>query len=121
MMYDPATSLATGFAPQGIGADLIATLEGLSRTDIDRFAVGSHERATHAQARGAFARSLIPIRDQNGLLILDRDELIRPDSNLESFVSQYLHEKFLHTQKTATRALLFREYHECGGNTHFVT
>ncbi len=83
MMSDPATSMAMGFAPQGIGADLIATLEAFSRGEVDRFAVKSHQRAAEARKRGAFQRSLIPIKDQNGLLILDQDELIRPRSTVE--------------------------------------
>ena len=83
MMSDPATSMAMGFAPQGIGADLIATLETFSRGEVDRFAVRSHQRAAEARKRGAFQRSLIPIKDQNGLLILDQDELIRPRSTVE--------------------------------------
>lgn len=83
MISDPATSMAMGFAPQGIGADLIATLEAFSRGEVDRFAVKSHQRAAEARKRGAFQRSLIPIKDQNGLLILDQDELIRPRSTVE--------------------------------------
>ncbi|MCG3171333.1 MAG: putative acyltransferase [Pseudomonadales bacterium] len=84
MGVDPETSLDTHFMPQGIGADLIATLDGFSRNDVDAFAVESHRRATAAWARGAFAKSIVPVRDRNGLLILERDETVRPDSSLAS-------------------------------------
>jgi len=79
---DPRTALDTGFAPQGIGADLIATLGGFSREDVDAFALESQRKATAAWARGAFAKSIVPVRDQNGLLILDRDQLVRPDTSM---------------------------------------
>lgn len=80
---DPETSLAVGFVPQGIGADLIATLDGLSREDVDRFAVESQRRAASARAEGRFSRSLVPVRDRNGLTILAEDEYIRPDTSVE--------------------------------------
>ena len=63
--------------PQGVGADLIATLEGWGRADVDAFALHSHTKAAAARAAGHFARSLIPVRDIAGLLMLDRDETIR--------------------------------------------
>ncbi|SDK18706.1 acetyl-CoA C-acetyltransferase [Ferrimonas sediminum] len=81
---DPATNLATGFMPQGIGADLIATLEGFSREQVDAFAVRSHQRAAAAWQRGAFDRSVVPVADQNGFTVLAKDELIRPDSSLDT-------------------------------------
>lgn len=81
---DPETNIGTGFMPQGIGADLIATLDGYSRADVDQFAVNSHKKAAAAWDRGSFSRSVIPVIDRNGALILDRDELIRPDSSLET-------------------------------------
>ncbi|SHF93759.1 acetyl-CoA C-acetyltransferase [Microbulbifer donghaiensis] len=80
---DPRTALDTGFAPQGIGADLIATLGGFTREDVDAFALQSQEKAAAAWARGAFAKSVVPVRDQNGLLILDSDQLVRPDTTME--------------------------------------
>ena len=84
MGMDPETAMQTGFMPQGIGADLIATLDGFSRADVDAYAAGSHRRAAAAWARGAFAKSIIPVRDRNGISILERDETIRPDSSVES-------------------------------------
>ncbi|MGW7049749.1 3-hydroxyacyl-CoA dehydrogenase NAD-binding domain-containing protein [Streptomyces avermitilis] len=71
---DPQTSLATGFVPQGVSADLVATLEGFTRTDLDAFAVTSQAKAIEAQEKGYFARSLVPVTDQNGTLLLDQDE-----------------------------------------------
>jgi acetyl-CoA C-acetyltransferase len=81
---DPDTSYSTGFVPQGIGADLIATLEGFSREDVDTFAVESQTRAAKAWANGYFAKSVIPVKDRNGLTVLDRDEHIRAGATLES-------------------------------------
>ncbi len=80
---DPATALTTGFVPQGIGADLIATIEGWNRDDVDAYAAESHHRAAKAWANGYFAESVIPVRDINGLTILDHDETIRPDTSPE--------------------------------------
>jgi len=80
---DPATALTTGFVPQGIGADLIATLEGWSRDDVDAFAAESNHRAAKAWANGYFEKSVIPVRDLNGVVVLDHDELIRPDTTVE--------------------------------------
>ena len=80
---DPETNLETAFVPQGIGADLIATLEGFSRHDVDAFALESQRRATHAQAQGYFDRSVMPVRDALGNTILGRDEFIKPNTTLE--------------------------------------
>ena len=84
---DPATAFSTSFVPQGIGADLIATLEGFSREDVDAFAAESQSRAAKAQANGYFDRSLVPVRDRNGLTVLDRDEFIRPGTTVESLAA----------------------------------
>jgi acetyl-CoA C-acetyltransferase len=81
---DPATNYDLGFVPQGIGADLIATLEGFSRDDVDAYALRSQEKAAAAWSGGYFTKSVVPVRDQNGLLILDHDEHMRPDSTLEA-------------------------------------
>jgi acetyl-CoA C-acetyltransferase len=82
-VLDPQTNLHTHFTPQGIGADLIATLEGFSREDVDGFALQSQRKAARARDSGAFERSLVPVLDQNGLLLLDHDEFIRADTTLE--------------------------------------
>src|SRR3546814_14534507 len=81
---DRRVNQATGFAPQGIGADLIATLEGFSRRDVDAFAVRSQQHASAARADGRYAKSLIPVRDLNGRIVLDHDEYIRPDTTVDS-------------------------------------
>ncbi|MXG91261.1 acetyl-CoA C-acetyltransferase [Nocardioides flavescens] len=80
---DPRTALTTGFVPQGIGADLIATLGGWTRHDVDTFAAESNHRAAKAWANGYFDRSVVPVTDLNGLTVLDHDELIRPDTTPE--------------------------------------
>jgi acetyl-CoA C-acetyltransferase len=80
---DPETNFATGFVPQGIGADLIATIEGFSREDVDRYAVESQSRAAKAWSNGYFARSVVPVRDLIGQTVLDRDEHIRAESTVE--------------------------------------
>ncbi|MEU3192436.1 acetyl-CoA C-acetyltransferase [Streptomyces sp. NPDC006992] len=81
---DPLTSFETGFVPQGIGADLIATLEGFSRRDVDEYAARSQELAAYAWKDGRFARSVVPVRDRNGLTVLDHDEHIRPGTTADT-------------------------------------
>jgi acetyl-CoA C-acetyltransferase len=81
---DPETAIQTNFIPQGISADLIATLDGFSRTDVDAYAAESHARAAKAWANGYFARSVVPVRDRNGLRILDHDQLVRPGTTVET-------------------------------------
>ncbi len=80
---DPRTNFETGFVPQGIGADLIATMEGWSREDVDRFAVESNKRAARARENGWFKKSVVPVKDANGLTILAEDEFIKPQSSVE--------------------------------------
>ncbi|OLM03139.1 3-ketoacyl-CoA thiolase, Acetyl-CoA acetyltransferase [Pseudonocardia sp. Ae406_Ps2] len=81
---DPDTNYRTGFVPQGIGADLIATIEGWSREDVDTFAVESQTRAAKAWADGRFANSIVPVKDRNGVTVLDRDEHIRAGATVET-------------------------------------
>jgi len=80
---DPATNCGTGFTPQGIGADLIATLGGFTREDVDRYALESQRRATEARAAGRFLQSVIPVTDELGLPVLEVDEFIKPNTTLE--------------------------------------
>ena len=82
-IMDPKVNMATNFVPQGISADLIATIEGYTREDVDRFALQSQQRAAHARDNGYFDKSVIPVRDDNGLTILEKDEYIRPNTTLE--------------------------------------
>jgi acetyl-CoA C-acetyltransferase len=82
-MSDPQVAHKTYFVPQGIGADLIATLHGYSRADVDAYAVESQRRAAHAQASGWFDEALIPVRNRFGEVVLERDEHLRPNTTLE--------------------------------------
>ncbi len=84
---DPAVSYATHFVPQGISADLIATKFGFSREDCDAYAIESQQRAKRAWDEGRFARSILPIRDVIGEVILDHDEHMRPDATVESLAT----------------------------------
>ncbi len=81
---DPQITLPNRIVPQGVSADLIATLNGYSRQDVDAFAVESQRRAALAWAEGRFARSVLPVRDVNGMTILERDEHVRGDTTMES-------------------------------------
>jgi acetyl-CoA C-acetyltransferase len=81
---DPRTSYDTSFVPQGISADLIATLEGFDREAVDSYAVQSQERAARAWSAGYFASSVVTVADQNGLCVLDRDEHMRPGTSVAS-------------------------------------
>ena len=83
LFTDPVIAYDNYIAPQGIGADLIATMEGFSREDVDNYSLRSQQRAAAAWSGGYFAKSVIPVRDQNGLLVLDHDEHMRPDTTLE--------------------------------------
>lgn len=87
LLFDPDVINKVGYVPQGIGADLIATIEGYSREILDAYALQSQERATRAWKNNWFDRSIVPIQDKNGLLILDRDEHIRPETTLEKLAA----------------------------------
>ena len=81
---DPATNYDNYFVPQGVGADLIATIEGFSREDVDAYAVRSQDLAAKAWTGGYFAKSVVPVKDINGLTVLDQDEHMRPGTTLEN-------------------------------------
>ena len=81
---DPETNYDTSFIPQGISADLIATIEQFSREDVDAYATRSQERASRAQEEGRFARAVVPVKDLNENVVLDHDEFIRPGTTVES-------------------------------------
>ncbi len=84
---DPSIAIKSYFTPQGIGADLIATLDGFSRDDVDAYAVESQRRAANAWEKGYFRNSVIPVKDIIGQTILDRDEHLRPDATMQSLAS----------------------------------
>lgn len=81
---DPETAYTTYFVPQGISADLIATTEGFTRDDVDAYAARSQEKAAAAWSAGRFAKSIVPVKDINGVTILDHDEFMRPETTVES-------------------------------------
>ncbi|MFN3592467.1 MAG: acetyl-CoA C-acetyltransferase, partial [Thermaurantiacus sp.] len=84
---DPDVAFRSYFVPQGIGADLIATLDGFSRDDVDAYAVESQKRAAAAWDEGRFARSVVPVKDVIGEVVLDRDEHVRPSTDMQSLAS----------------------------------
>jgi len=81
---DPSVGFPGWFMPQGVSADLIATKYGISRDDVDAYAVESHKRAARSWEKGYFNKSVVPVKDINGLTILDHDETVRPDANMQS-------------------------------------
>ncbi len=87
MVGDPAFALKTGFVPQGIGADTIATLGGWTRDDVDAFALLSQQRAAYARDKGYFDRSVVPVKDANGITVLAKDDFLKPDTTLEGLGS----------------------------------
>ncbi|RVE95747.1 acetyl-CoA C-acetyltransferase [Sinorhizobium meliloti] len=84
---DPSVNLPAYFMPQGVSADLIATKYGFSRDDVDAYAVESQKRAANAWEKGYFKNSVVPVKDQNGLVILDRDEHMRPGTDMQALAS----------------------------------
>ena len=107
---DPDTALATDFVPQGIGADLIATIEGWSRTDVDTYAAESHKRAAAAWEAGKFKDAVIPVVDRNGQVVLDHDELIRPDTTADGLAG--LKPSFVqHGQEAGFDDVALSKYH----------
>jgi acetyl-CoA C-acetyltransferase len=81
---DPRINQKLGFVPQGVGADLIATLEGWGRADVDGYALRSHQKAAAASVEGRFAKSVVPVHDIAGIAMLAEDETIRPNASLEA-------------------------------------
>ncbi len=84
---NPEAAFKTYFTPQGIGADLIATKHGFSRDDVDAYAIESQKRAANAWEKGYFKNSIVPVKDQIGLTLLDHDEHMRPDTTMQSLGS----------------------------------
>jgi acetyl-CoA C-acetyltransferase len=86
-MMDPECGYGIGVVPQGISADLLATVEGFTRSDVDSYAARSHARAAKAWADGAFDRAVVPVRDRIGQVVLDRDEHIRAETTVEALAA----------------------------------
>lgn len=84
---DPTIAMKTHFVPQGIGADVIATKYGFSRADVDGYAVQSQQRAAKAWKEGRFKKSIVAVKDQLGVTLLDHDEHMRPDTTMQSLAS----------------------------------
>ena len=84
---DPTLAIPAYFMPQGISADLIATKYGFSRDDVDAYAVQSQKRAAVAWSEGRFKNSIAPVKDINGITLLDRDEHMRPTTDMQSLAS----------------------------------
>ncbi|HEU0190290.1 MAG TPA: acetyl-CoA C-acetyltransferase [Mycobacterium sp.] len=116
---DPETNYQVGFVPQGIGADLIATIEGFSREDVDAFALRSQQKAAEAWSGGYFAKSVVPVRDQNGLLILDHDEHMRPDTTMEGLAK--LRPAFESLGEMGFDAVALQKYHDVEKINHVHT
>jgi len=119
LMYDPALITGVPYLPQGVSADLIATLEGFSREAVDAYAYQSQQRARHAMQAGYFDRSLIAIYDRNGLPILQQDEHPRPEASLEQ-LSQ-LPAVFKRTGQEGFDAMALQKYPELQGVRHVHT
>ena len=116
---DPETAIQTGFVPQGIGADLIATIEGFSRDDVDMFAVESQKRAAHARDSGWFDKSVVPVRDDNGITILEKDDFIKPETDLQTLAG--LRASFEQMGNMAFDAVALKKYPEVETINHVHT
>lgn len=113
---DPETNLAAGFVPQGIGADLIASIDGYSREDVDTFAQNSQQKAAAAQAAGYFNRSIVPIKDKAGVTILAEDEFIKAHTTVQSLAK--LNPSFALMGQMGFDALALQKYPEVGQINH---
>lgn len=113
---DPETNMACDFIPQGIGADLIATIDGYSRTDVDTFAEQSQNKAATAQAHGYFDKSVVPVKDKAGVVILDKDEFIKPTTTAESLGK--LNPSFAMMGQMGFDAIALQKYPEVGAVNH---
>ncbi|MCO8096601.1 acetyl-CoA C-acetyltransferase [Acinetobacter lwoffii] len=113
---DPETNMACDFIPQGIGADLIATIDGYSRADVDQFAEQSQKKAAAAQANGYFNASIIPVKDRAGVVILDKDEFIKPTTTAEGLGK--LNPSFATMGQMGFDAIALQKYPEVGAINH---
>lgn len=113
---DPETNMACDFIPQGIGADLIATIDGYSRADVDQFAEQSQKKTAAAQANGYFDKSIIPVKDKAGVVILDKDEFIKPTTTAEGLSA--LKPSFATMGQIGFDAIALQKYPEVGSVNH---
>ena len=113
---DPETNMACDFIPQGIGADLIATIDGYTRSDVDQFAEQSQQKAAAAQANGYFNASVIPVKDKAGVVILDKDEFIKPTTTAEGLGK--LNPSFATMGQMGFDAIALQKYPEVGAINH---
>ncbi len=116
---DPWRSYHSYFAPQGIGADLIATLDGFSRADVDGFAVESQRRAAYAQQEGWFDGAVVPVRDVIGQVVLEKDEYLRPNTTVESLAN--LKPAFSQLGEVAFDAIALQRYPQVEAIEHVHT
>ncbi|WP_180113141.1 acetyl-CoA C-acetyltransferase [Acinetobacter sp. YH12073] len=113
---DPETNMACDFIPQGIGADLIATIDGYSRADVDAFAANSQQKAAAAQANGYFDQSVIPVKDKAGVTVLAKDEFIKPTTTAEGLGK--LNPSFAMMGQMGFDAIALQKYPEVGAVNH---
>lgn len=113
---DPETNMACDFIPQGIGADLIATIDGYTRADIDAFAADSQQKAAAAQANGYFDQSVVPVTDKAGVTILAKDEFIKPTTTAEGLSK--LNPSFAMMGQMGFDAIALQKYPEVGAVNH---
>lgn len=113
---DPETNMACDFIPQGIGADLIASIDGYSRADVDQFAEQSQKKAAAAQAQGYFNKSIIPVKDKAGVVILEQDEFIKPNTTAEALST--LNPSFAMMGQMGFDAIALQKYPEVGSIQH---
>ncbi|WP_180146890.1 acetyl-CoA C-acetyltransferase [Acinetobacter sp. YH12052] len=113
---DPETNMACDFIPQGIGADLIATIDGYSRADVDAFAANSQQKAAAAQAKGYFDKSVVPVKDKAGVTVLAKDEFIKPTTTAEGLGK--LNPSFAMMGQMGFDAIALQKYPEVGAVSH---
>ena len=113
---DPETNMAANFVPQGIGADLIATIDGYTRSDVDTFAENSQKKAAAAQAKGYFNQSIVAVKDKAGVTILAEDEFIKPSTTAEGLAK--LNPSFAMMGQMGFDAIALQKYPEVGQINH---
>ncbi|MBS0298159.1 MAG: acetyl-CoA C-acetyltransferase [Proteobacteria bacterium] len=116
---DPSSAFPTYFVPQGVSADMIASKWGFSRDDVDAYSVESHKRAARSWAEGRFKRSIMPVKDQLGVTILDHDETVRPDASMQSLGA--LNPSFAQMGEFAFDAVIGQRYPEVERVNHVHT